>query len=149
MSVCDLIENWDETAFSGEGGRLDQIQDIVNEIMESYGFEGVDVVEMPGLMDSDAVAAMYDPSSVNGSDIGMIYVDPDYLAGNEITAKEAVYLAIHESIHAMDAQEDGELDIGELDVVGTAFGMTGDATDDCDSEPPESRGDDGGDTGGW
>jgi Zn-dependent membrane protease YugP len=140
VSACDVIEKWDETAYSGEGGRLDQLGDIVKETMESYGFDGVDVQEESGLMDDEGVPARYDP------DDNTIYFDPDYLAGDSITPDEGVYLAMHEAIHAMDYLEDRELDVGEAEVASIAFGMSGEATDDCQSLPDSSGTTD---TGGW
>lgn len=141
MSACDIIEQWDEAAFSGEGGRLDLIGDLVNETMETYGFETVPVAEWPGLMDTEYVPAKWDP------DTKTIYFDPDYLASGELSSDEAVNLAIHESIHAMDELEDGELQVTEGQVAATAFSMYKNAVGDCQSEPPESGA--GSDTGGW
>jgi hypothetical protein len=87
------------------------------------------------------VPARYDPDS------NTIYFDSEYLAGEDITPDEAVYLGIHEAIHAMDALEDGSLDVGESAVASAAFALARDDTDDCQSEEPESGA--GGDTGGW
>lgn len=142
MSGCDVIENWDDTAFSGPGGRLDQLEGLVDEFMGRYGFDGSNVQEQPGLMDDEGVPARYDPGS------NTIFFDSDYLAGDQVTPDEAVYLAYHESIHAMDALEDGGIDVGEAATAASAFELARDDTDDCQSEEPESGGGTG-DTGGW
>ena len=142
MNGCDVIEDWDDTEFSGPGGRLGQLEGLIDEFMGRYGFAGSDVMEQHGLMDDEGVPARYDPDS------NTIYFDADYLAGSDITPDEAVYLAYHESIHAMDALEDGGIDVGEAAVAKAAYELARNDTDDCESEEPESGGDTG-DTGGW
>jgi len=142
MTGCDVIEHWDDTDYSGPGGRLDQIDQLIQGFMETYGFDGTEVGEQAGLMDDEGVPAWYDPDS------NTIFFDPDYLAGDSITPNEAVYLAIHESIHAMDILEDGSLDVTETAVAAAAFNLAQNETDDCQSEEPDSSGG-GGNTGGW
>jgi hypothetical protein len=88
------------------------------------------------------VPARYDPDS------NTIYFDADYLAGDEISPDEAVYLGIHEAIHAMDALEDGSIDVPESAVAAAAYHLAQNETDDCQSEEPESSGG-GGNTGDW
>jgi len=142
MSGCDVIEYWNDTAFSGPGGRLDQLDQLIQEFMGSYGFDGAEVREQAGLMNDEGVPARYDPDS------NSIFFDSDYLAGDSITPDEAVNLAIHEALHAMDALEDGGLDVTEGDVATAAFYMGLSETDDCECVQPDSNGD-GGNTGDW
>jgi hypothetical protein len=138
---CDIIADWNDSAHSGEGGRLDQLDGLIQDFMHEYGFGGAEVGELPGLFEDEGVPAKYDPDS------NTIFFDPDYLAGDSITPDEAVYLGIHEAIHAMDVLEDGGLDVGESAVAAAAFGLAADQTDECQSEEPESGA--GGDTGEW
>ena len=84
MSGCDIIEDWNESDHSGPGGRLEQLDEMIQEFMASYGFGGAEVGEQSGLMEDEGVPARYDPDS------NTIYFDADYLAGDEITTTVSV-----------------------------------------------------------
>ena len=138
---CDIIEDWEDTDYSGPGGRFEQLSDFIDSFMERYGFAS-EVAEQPGLMDDEGVPAHYDPDS------NTIFLDPDYFASEDISPDEAINLAIHESIHAMDVLEDGSLDVPEGEVARAAFHLGQNETDDCESVEPTS-GAGNGNTGGW
>lgn len=130
MSICDLLnDGW------GDGGpnseRFEEVANIINEMLESWGFEGVDIVDYmpPGYEDDPAVYM---------KDTDTIHLNPDIFEGD---AMDAINLSLHEGLHAsldqlgMDFENFEE----EFAVAGAGLEIGQELIDECQDKPTDSN----------
>lgn len=131
MDPCELYENWDQMAETGDV--RDALRDLLDEIADVWGLEGVklafdDLPDVPGRI----TYGEYDPNT------NTITIDDGHLSEKD----ETLDTMFHESMHALHDQWGiSEEDVADLhgSVEENAGKLKDELIEDCVStDPPES-----------
>lgn len=126
---CEVYSEWSDLESEDV---IPELGELVNQALESWGFDSVDVVQ--GDLSDDDVAGEYSS--------GVIYFDPNHEVFD--SPDETLYVAYHEAMHAAFEQAGYEFEPGlfggEEERIAYSLGKTAtqQALEGCESIDPAS-----------